>query len=209
MLDQSQITHHLAPKARIKQVQNRVRDSADVLVDGKPIRDFGRVIRCLVVVRITVAVEIPRRIHERVHRVRFTARGSAASWALRVYKFGRPSKRGFAFAGELRIRRQQHRQILIRHGNHSVFGAINDGNRCAPIALTRDSPVAQPVDGFRLAKSLLFRDRSHFRDGVFRREPVERPGVHQLTLHVLVERSRQLFCRELFAFDGLHNHADW
>ena len=55
-----EIAHHLAPKPRIEQVQNGVRNSADVLIDRKPVGDFCRIVRRFVVVRIGVAVEIPR-----------------------------------------------------------------------------------------------------------------------------------------------------
>ena len=69
ILDQPDIAHHLGEEARIDQVQNRVLDAADVLIDRKPLRDLRRIERRRAVVRIAVAVEIPGRIDERVHGV--------------------------------------------------------------------------------------------------------------------------------------------
>ena len=43
------------------------------------------------------------------------------------------------------IVRQRHRQIFLRHRNHAAFGAVDDRDRAAPIALTRNAPVAQAV----------------------------------------------------------------
>ena len=59
VLNQSQIAHHFAPETRIQQVQNRMRDPANVLVDRKPVFHFRRIEWRIRIVRIAVPVEIP------------------------------------------------------------------------------------------------------------------------------------------------------
>jgi len=78
MRDEAEVAHHFAPETRIEQVQNGVRDAADVLVNREPVSDFSRVKGRFGIVWIAVPVEIPRRIHKRVHRVCFAARGTSA-----------------------------------------------------------------------------------------------------------------------------------
>src|SRR2546426_5728082 len=70
----SQVAHHLAPEPRIQQVQYGVRDTPDVLVNRKPVANLRRIVRRLVVVRVAVAAEIPRRIHQGGHRIRLATR---------------------------------------------------------------------------------------------------------------------------------------
>ncbi len=178
VLYQSQVAHHLAPKSRIQQVQNRVRDSADVLVDRKPVGDLRRIVRRAVVVRIGVAVEIPRRIHKRVHRVRFAPRRPAALRASRIHELRRRRQRRFAHARQLRIRRQQHRQILVRHGLHTIFRTVDDRNRRAPIPLPRNPPVLQSENGLGAPEALLFRERRHLRNRRRALHPAVRPGIY-------------------------------
>src|SRR6478752_5032559 len=40
---------------------------------------------------------------------------------------------------------KRYREIFLRDRHHTAFGAMNDRNRAAPIALTRDAPVAQTI----------------------------------------------------------------
>ena len=89
VLDQTQVAHHFAPEARVQQVQNRMRNSADVLVDRKPVTHFCRVERRFVVVGVAVAVEIPRRVDERIHGVCFTTRRTTAFRTCRIHKLRR------------------------------------------------------------------------------------------------------------------------
>jgi len=80
-LIQPGVTGHLhgaGEEARIEQVQDRVLDAADVLVDRHhAIRDRARG-RCVLVPRIGEAREVPRGVDERVHRVGFARRFPAA-----------------------------------------------------------------------------------------------------------------------------------
>ena len=51
------------------------------------------------------------------------------------------------------IKRQNHRQIFFRYGHRAVLIAMNDGDGCAPVALTADTPVTQTPSGFLLAQA--------------------------------------------------------
>src|SRR5258706_9499295 len=121
-------------------MQDGVGDAADVLIDGKPIGNFRRVEGSLVVLRIAVAIEIPRGIDKGVHRVRLAARGTAAFRADGVHEFGSGGERGATFARERDIFGKYYGEILVWDGHNSVFGAVDDRDGGAPITLTGDAP---------------------------------------------------------------------
>ena len=209
VIDKTKIAHDFAPEARVEQVQDGVSDAADVLVDGKPIGDFCGIERSFVVVRIAVAIEIPRRIDEGIHRVGFAARGAAAFWTRSVDEFRSGRERRFAFAGEFWIRRQQDWQVFVRNGLQAVLGAINDGNRSAPITLARDAPVAKAKDNFAFAETFFLRVGGHFGDRVFRREAVEFIGIHKYAVFVFGERRGHSFFDEGLASARLNDNTNW
>src|SRR5882724_4914246 len=57
MRDEAEVAHHFAPETRIEQVQNGVRDAADVLVNREPVSDFSRVKGRFGIVWIAVPVK--------------------------------------------------------------------------------------------------------------------------------------------------------
>ena len=69
------LAHRPGEEARIEQMQDRVLDAADVLVDRQPVVGDRGVGRRRLVGRIGEADEIPGRIDERVHRVGLAPRG--------------------------------------------------------------------------------------------------------------------------------------
>src|SRR5712692_1879377 len=38
---------------------------------------------------------------------------------------------------------QQNRQLIFWYRNHSIFGTIDDRDRCTPVALSTDQPITQ------------------------------------------------------------------
>src|SRR3546814_5613854 len=58
---------------------------------------------------------------------------------------GRMVRQGIAGAVEADILGQGDGQLRHRHRLRAAGGAVDDGDRTAPIALTRDTPVAQAV----------------------------------------------------------------
>ena len=126
---QAEVAHHARPEPRIQQVQDRVLDAADVLVDRHP------VVRALidhgaVVARAGVAEEVPRRIDERVHRVRLATRGLAALRARAVEELRVLGER-IAAAVRHEVFGQHDRQLVVRHGLHAARrrnGSAGSGN---------------------------------------------------------------------------------
>ena len=54
-------------------------------------------------------------------------------------------ERRFAGGEKLRVLGQQDGQLLFRHGYRAAAITVDNGDRCSPIALARDQPVAEPV----------------------------------------------------------------
>src|SRR5579884_466440 len=103
VLDQPQIPHDLSEKAGIDQMQNGVLDAADVLVDRKPVTDLPGIEGPLAVVWVAIAVEIPRRIDEGIHGIRFAFRGASAAGALHLQKLGHGAQGRASHARDLYI----------------------------------------------------------------------------------------------------------
>src|SRR5260370_2342547 len=101
---------------------------------------------------LAVAVKIPGGVNEGIYGVRLAPRGPAALRASGIHELRRRRQRRFTFASKLRIRRQHHGQILVRHMPHPVLRAIDNTNGSAPIALPRNSPILSAVDGLSWPK---------------------------------------------------------
>ena len=78
----AEVGQRLGEEARVHQVQDRVLDAADVLVDRQPVVGGGAVPGGLVVARVEVADEVPGGVDEGVHRVGLAAGRAAAARAL-------------------------------------------------------------------------------------------------------------------------------
>ncbi len=161
------------------QVAGGVLDAADVLVNRQPLIRFGLAERQLVVPRVGVAQVIPRRVHERVHRVRVAPRRPAA------FRAGRVDERLHALEHRLtlglvvlHVFRQQHRQLVFGHRHDAALRTVNHRNRCAPVPLARDQPVLQTVIDHPPADALLLQERRDLLDALVRPRPVELPRVH-------------------------------
>ena len=135
--------HRAGEEAAVEQMQDRVLDAADVLVDRQPVVDHLAVGRRGGDPRIGEAREIPRRVDERVHRVGFTPRRLAALRTGDVLP-GRMMVERIARPVEGDVVGQLHRQVFRRHRHDAARLAMDDRDRAAPIALARDAPVAQP-----------------------------------------------------------------
>ena len=141
--------HGACEEARIEQVQNRVLDPADVLIDVHPVA-------CIVHiggrrgVRCCEPCEIPAGIDKRVHRVGFALGGFAAFGAGRGEPGLVPVKRvaGF-FKGH--IVWQFDGQVFFLFAHNAAVIAMNNRDRAAPIALTGKAPIAQAELGDALA----------------------------------------------------------
>ena len=165
----------LGIEARIEQVQHRVLDAADVLIDRKPRLDLvGR--QRLVGARGAEAREVPGGIHEGVHRVGVALRGGTAARARGVLPRGMAVE-GIARRVEGHVLRQAHRERLARHRHHAARCAVHHRNRAAPVALPRDAPIAEPVADGRAAGAAFRKLCDGARLGVGDREPVQEVGI--------------------------------
>ena len=140
--DVAGLLHRAGEEARVEQMQNRVLDAADILIDRQPVVDHLAVGRRVVVPRIGEAREVPGRIDEGVHGVGLAPRRAAALRAGDVLP-GRMAVERIARLVEGDVLRQRDRQVLRRHRHDAAFVAVDDRDRAAPVALARDAPVAQ------------------------------------------------------------------
>ncbi len=134
--------HGAGEEAAVQKMQDRVLDAADILVDRHQAVHHGACGRSVFVPRIGEAREVPRRIDESVHGVGFALRLSPALRTGDVLP-GRMMVERVAGLVERDILRQHHRQILVGHRHHTACRAVDHRNRAAPVALPRDTPVAQ------------------------------------------------------------------
>ncbi len=139
-------------------MKHRVLDSAHVHVDGQPLAHQLRIPRLRGIARADVAKEIPRGAGPLRHRVGFALRRTAALRAGGIHPLVDGGQR--RFAGSRRLvglnLRQQHGQLIGGNGLLAAGIAIHNGDRLAPIPLTREEPVAQAVGHRSLAASLFF-----------------------------------------------------
>ncbi len=141
-LHQSLVTHQLVEEARVQQVQDGVFDAADILVDRQPVVGGGLVDHAGRALRRGIAGVVPGRLDEGVHGVGFAPGGAAAFRAGAFVERGHFRKRRAGAIGH-HVFRQHHGQVFFRHWYVAAAGAMNDGDRAAPVALARDAPVAQ------------------------------------------------------------------
>jgi hypothetical protein len=94
----AEVAEDAREEARVDQVQDGVLDAAAVEIDRQPVLHRRRIERLSLVPRVGEAIEVPGRVHERVHRVRLAARRAATLGTRGVDELGyrRPaaSRRG-------------------------------------------------------------------------------------------------------------------
>ena len=143
-------------------MQNRMLNPTDVLVHAATTgrmrsitHPIVRAIRhhLLGIRRIAVAHEIPRRIHKRIHRVRLTSRSLATHRTRHTMVKADVLVERITRTIRNTVLRQNDRQIFFRHRHRTMLIAMDDGNRCAPITLTRNTPVAQTPSSFLFAQT--------------------------------------------------------
>ena len=160
-------------------------DTADILIDVHPIGGLGRVGRGLGM-RGGEPRKIPRRIHERVHRVRLAPRAGPARGAGAVPPCGMAVK-WIARRVKVDIIGQFDRQVLFLLGHKATGGAMHHRNGASPVALARDAPVAQAIvgDAAAVTSGLGHRDgRDHRRLTRLQRLPGKAAHIaHALGFH--------------------------
>ena len=155
-IHQPHIPHCLDEKAGIEQMQHGVFRSPGVLVHRQPLFQQLRVERAAIILGADIAQQIPGRIDKSVHRIRFPPRRPAALRTVHIEKRRMTGQRRLAGRLELRILRQQHRQIPFGNRHNAAPVAVNHRNRRPPIPLPGNQPVPQPVRSRPPATAVLF-----------------------------------------------------
>ena len=182
------LAHGAGPEARIEQVQDRVLDAADILVDRHPVVVLLAIERRRLEMRRGETVEVPARIDEGVERVGLAPRRAAAFGTGDMLP-GRVAVERIARPVELDILGQDDRQILLRHRHDAARLAMDGGDRAAPVTLARHQPVAQAVLRRALADAHLLEAGDDLGLGILDRQPVQEIGVDDHA--VLDERPRR------------------
>ena len=180
-IEMAALAHRAGEEARIEQMQDRMLDAADILIDRQPVIGDRRIGRGRSVGRIGEAGEVPRRVDERVHRVGLAPRRPAALRTGDVLP-GRMAIERIAGLIEGHVVGQLDRQILVGDGDDAAALAMDDRDRAAPVALTGDAPVAQLVVDLPLGlRTIADRHRlqppRHLLLGRVDRHPVEEAGI--------------------------------
>ncbi len=157
------VRERLGEEARVHQVEDRVLDAADVLVDRHPVVGHVPIERKPVVVGVEVAQEVPRRVDEGVHGVGLAARGSATPRTGRVDPVLRRRERAAALGRVVLDVGELDRQLLVGHRDDAVGVAVDDRDRAAPVALAGEQPVAKAVVDRGMAESRAARGRRRSR----------------------------------------------
>jgi hypothetical protein len=116
-LEQAEVRQRAGPEARVEQVQDRVLDPADVLVDGHPPRDFGRLER-----------PVGRLAGERrKYQLELTnvssvsvSRSAAPPHCGQATCFQVGWRTSGCRGGEVDVLGQRHRQLVLRHRHHAA-----------------------------------------------------------------------------------------
>ena len=145
------LAHRPVEEARVEQVQDRVLDAADVLVDRHPVVERGLVGRRLGVGR-REAREIPRANRRTCPSCRSRAGPPCRTSGNRHASTSDAGRadcracRSVTSSGSLTGRSGR------RHRHDAARLAVDDRDRAAPVALARDAPVAQAVVDLALGR---------------------------------------------------------
>ena len=156
-----------------------MRHTAHVLIHGHPPAGLVRIERTVVLARVEVPQEVPRRVDEGVHRVRVAPGRGTAPRASHHSPALRRTQRRSTLGLEVQpfAARQAHGQVRQRHRHLATGRAVDDGDRRAPVALAGDQPVPQPVGDRSPASAALGEHGQHALDRVGLVQPVQRPGI--------------------------------
>ena len=133
-----------------------------------------------VVVRIDVAQIVPAGTRPLRHRVRLALALPARGRIGDVHPILRLRKRRLARSRRLVVLklRQGKRKVAFIHKRLRAVFPVNDRERLAPVALTREEPVAELVLRLGLADALGFQPFDHLLLRILHRKPCDEPAVH-------------------------------
>ena len=143
----AQVVQRHGDEAAVQQVQNGVLRTADIHVDGQPLRCQLGIERPIVEGARWITQEVPGGVEKVVGDVRLEPRRAAARWAPCLDERGNFGQRRRAGAAWHPVRDvgQKHGQLVLRHRHDAAPLAVNDGNRWTPVALARNEPISKPI----------------------------------------------------------------
>ncbi len=147
-VDHAQVVQHLGEEPGVQQVQDRVRDAADVLVDRQPRPRLLGVERHVVAVRATRSAGSTTTSRRTCPSCRCRAcAGPPHCGQSTLTQSRRPAQRRRALGLQVQaLGRRQRRPAAGRPApDLAARRAVDDRDRRAPVPLPRDQPVAQPV----------------------------------------------------------------
>ena len=149
-VDHADVRERAGPEAGVEQVQDRVLDPADVLLDRQPLGDLGPVER-LVGRLAGEAQEVPAEL-TKVSSVSVSrSRRAAAAAGSRRASRSDGARAGCPGSAKSTSSGRTTGSWSFGHRHHAAGGAVDERDRRAPVALARDAPVAQAPDGLALA----------------------------------------------------------
>ena len=116
--------------------------------------------------------EVPRRIHEGVHRVGLTPRFAAAAGAHRRQKLLVSRQWRLACRQKICYFGQQYGQLAFGNGLDAALVAMDYWYRTTPESLAGNAPVSQAIVGDALADAFGFQPVGRLRFRLFHRQPV-------------------------------------
>ena len=145
--------------------------------------------------RVGIAIEIPTGIDESVHRVGLAPRRPAAFGAGDVDELRHAAQRRAALLGNLDLRGQHDRQLIVGHLHQAVLFAVNHGDGRAPVALTAHAPIFQAIGDGCFAELLFDGNLLKFFLRFFATQAVVFAGIHE---YAVMRDKRQLRCLQRF-----------
>ena len=136
---QPKIAKGLGPEACVDEVHLSVFNATTVEIDVHPAVGHLRIETHGLVVGVGIPQEVPRGVHEGVHRVGLALRGFATGWAGHLKEGGR-RQQGIPRSCESHVTGQYNGKVLFRDRYNAARRAVDDRDRRAPIPLARHQP---------------------------------------------------------------------
>ncbi len=143
-VDEPDIRQCAREKAKIEQMHHRVLVTADVLIDGQPLAGSLGVERLVALVGRDEPEVVPRRIDERIQRIRLSPRVAVTLGTGRLDELIVGRQRRPGLGGKLR---QFDRKLLVGDEHLAAVLAVDDRDRRPPVSLSGDTPVPDSVVG--------------------------------------------------------------
>ena len=175
-VDHADMAERTRPETGVEQMQNRVLDTANILVNRQPFFR-SRTVKGLVMRLACKADEVPAGIDKRIERVGFAARLLMTFGAVDLAP-GRVTIERVAGDVKADVFGQFYRQLVIRHGDRATCLTMDDRDWRAPITLARNAPVAQAILRLALAPAFFLGLCDHISLRLIDGHPVHPVRIH-------------------------------